>query len=40
MEGTFDEMPDSRERDLIEPTSSRKAGDQVRDRVAVSQSQL
>ena len=31
--GTLDEMPDSRERKLIEPTSSRKTGHQVRDGV-------
>ena len=35
-----DEMPDSRERELIEPTSSRKTGHQVRDGVAIPQSQL
>ena len=29
--GTLDEMPDSRERELIEPTSSRKTGHQVRE---------
>jgi hypothetical protein len=33
--GTYDEMTDSRERELIEPTSSRKTGHQVRDRVAI-----
>jgi hypothetical protein len=38
--GTFDEMPDSRERELIEPTSSRKTGHQVREGVAIPQSQL
>ena len=38
--GTLDEMPDSRERELIEPTSSRKTGHQVRDGVAIPQSQL
>ena len=27
--GTLDEMPDSRESELIEPTSSRKPGQQV-----------
>jgi hypothetical protein len=36
--GTLDEMPDSRERELIEPTSSRKTGHQVRDGVATPQS--
>ena len=35
--GTLDEMPDSRERELIEPISSRKTGHQVRDRVAIPQ---
>ena len=38
--GTLDEMPNSRERELIEPTSSRKTGHQVRDGVAIPQSQL
>ena len=38
--GTLDEMPDSRERELIEPTSSRKTGHQVRDGVAIPQSKL
>jgi hypothetical protein len=38
--GTLDEMPDSRERELIEPTSSRKTGHQVRDGVAIPQLQL
>ena len=38
--GTLDEMPDSRERKLIEPTSSRKTGHQVRDGVAIPQSHL
>jgi hypothetical protein len=33
-EGTLDEMPDNRERELIEPTSIRKTGHQVRDGVA------
>jgi hypothetical protein len=28
-------MPNSRERELIEPTSSRKTGYQVRDRVSI-----
>ena len=36
----LDEMPDSRERELIEPTSSRKTGHQVRDGVAIPQSHL
>ena len=38
--GTLDEMPNSRERELIEPTSSRKTGHQVRDGVAIPQSHL
>ena len=38
--GSLDEMPDSRERELIEPTSSRKTGHQVRDGVAIPQSHL
>jgi hypothetical protein len=38
--GTFDEMPNSRERELIEPTFSRKTRHQVRDGVAIPQSQL
>ena len=29
--GTLDEMPDNRERELIEPTSSRNTSHQVRD---------
>jgi hypothetical protein len=33
-------MPDRRERELIEPNSSRKAGHQVRDGVAMPQSKL
>jgi hypothetical protein len=32
-----DEMPDTRERELIEPTTSRKTGHQVRDGVAIPQ---
>ena len=36
----LDEMLDSRERELIELTSSRKTGHQVRDRVAIPQSHL
>jgi hypothetical protein len=36
---TLDETPDSRE-DLIEPTSSRKTGHQVKDEVAIPQSHL
>jgi hypothetical protein len=39
-ERTFDEMPDSRERELIEPTSSRKTGHQMRVVVAIPQSHL
>jgi hypothetical protein len=38
--GTLDEMPDSKERELIEPTSSRKTGYQVRGGVAIPQSHL
>jgi hypothetical protein len=38
--GTLDEMPNSRERELIEPTSSRKTRHQVRDGVAIPQSHL
>jgi hypothetical protein len=38
--GTLDEMPNSRERELIEPTSSRNTEHQVRDAVAIPQSQL
>jgi hypothetical protein len=39
--GTFDEMPDHRKRELIEPTSSRKTGHQVRDDgFAIPQSHL
>ena len=39
-EGTFDEMPDSREKEYIEPISSRKTEHQARDGVAIPQSQL
>jgi hypothetical protein len=38
--GTLDEMPDSRERELIEPTSSRKTDHQVREEVAIPQSKF
>jgi hypothetical protein len=38
--GTLDEMLNSRESELIKPTSSRKTGHQVRDGVAIPQSQL
>jgi hypothetical protein len=38
--GTLDEMPNSREREVMELTSSRKTGHQVRDGVAIPQSQL
>jgi hypothetical protein len=34
-EGTLDEMPDSRARELKEPTSSRKTGHQMREGVAI-----
>jgi hypothetical protein len=37
---TLDKMPDSVERELVEPTSSRKTGHQVRDGVAIPQSKL
>ena len=33
--GTFDEMPESRERELIEPISSRKTGHRIRDGVVI-----
>jgi hypothetical protein len=35
---TLDEMPDSKERELIEPTSSRKIGHQVKGRFTIPQS--
>jgi hypothetical protein len=38
--GTFDVMPDRKERERIEPTSSRKTGHKGRDGVAILQSQL
>ena len=38
--GTFDEMPNSTERELIDPTSSRKTKHQVRDGLAILQSHL
>ena len=38
--GTLDKMPDSSEKEIIEPTSSRKTGHQLRDGVAIPQSQL
>jgi hypothetical protein len=38
--GVLDEMPDSWERELIEPTSSRKTGHQMREGGAIPQSQL
>ena len=37
---TLDEMPYSKERELIEPTSSRKTECEVRDGVAIPQSDL
>jgi hypothetical protein len=37
---TTDEMPTVKEREFIEPTSSRKTGHQVRDGLAILQSQL
>jgi hypothetical protein len=39
-ETPLDEIPDNRERELIEPTSSRKTGHQVRDRFPIPQSHL
>jgi hypothetical protein len=33
-------MPDSREREFIEPTSSRKTGHQRREEIAIPQSKL
>jgi hypothetical protein len=38
--GTLDEMPDSRERELIKPPSCRKTGHQVREGVANPRSKL
>ena len=38
--GNLDEMPNSRERELIEPTSSRKTGHPGREGVAILQSHL
>ena len=38
--GTLDELPLSREREFIKPTSSRKTGHQVRDGVGMPQSHL
>jgi hypothetical protein len=38
--GTLDEKPNSREREPIEPTSYRKTGHQVRNRVPIPQSHL
>jgi hypothetical protein len=40
LKGTLDEMPYIEEMELVEPTSSRKTGQQVRDGVAFPQSQL
>jgi hypothetical protein len=37
---TLDKMPYTGERELIEPTSSKKTGHQVRDGVAIPQSKL
>jgi hypothetical protein len=33
--GTLDEIPDSRERELIEPTSGRKKGHHIKEGVAI-----
>jgi hypothetical protein len=38
--GALDEMPASRERELTEPTSSRKTGHQMRERRVMPQSHL
>jgi hypothetical protein len=38
--GTLDEMPDSRGRELVEPTPSRKTGHQVKKGWGIPQSQL
>jgi hypothetical protein len=38
--GTLEEMPYSRERELIEPTTSRETGHKMREREAIPQSQL
>ena len=38
--GLKDEMPDSRERERVDPTSSRKTEHQVREGVAIPQSKL
>jgi hypothetical protein len=38
--GTVDEIPDNKGRELIEPTSSRKTGHQMRERGAIPQLQL
>jgi hypothetical protein len=38
--GTLDEMLNSRERELIEPTSSRKTEHQMREGVAIPQSKF
>jgi hypothetical protein len=37
---TLDEIPKSREREFIEPTSSRKRRHQVREGIAIPQSKL
>lgn len=39
-EAGLDEMSYSGEKELIEPTTSRKTGHQLRDRVAIPQSKL
>jgi hypothetical protein len=38
--GTLDEMPHIEKRELVEPTSKRKTGHQVRDGIAFPQSKL
>jgi hypothetical protein len=37
---TLDEIPDSGNREFIEPTSSRKTGHQMREKGIISQSKL
>jgi hypothetical protein len=38
--GALDEMLYTEEREIVEPTSSRKTGHQVRDGIVIPQSQL
>jgi hypothetical protein len=37
---TLDEMPDSKEREILEPTSNRKTRLHMREEVAIQQSKL